>query len=61
MDDPVIISETDLDHYLEQKFIPYVKDVYAGSSSGPNDVNSFVTAIVNTIKSKGTSLGEVNA
>jgi hypothetical protein len=59
VDDAVIISETDLDNYLEHKFIPYVKDFYAGSTSGPNDVNSFTTAIVNTVKAKGTSIDEV--
>lgn len=56
----MIISEIDLDNYLEHKFIPYVKDFYAGSSSGPNDINSLITAIVNIIKAKGTSIGEVS-
>lgn len=60
VDDAVIISEIDLDDYLEHKFIPYVQQFYQGTSSGPDDMNSLVMAIINAIKEKGTSVGDVS-
>ncbi|CAB4023961.1 Hypothetical predicted protein [Paramuricea clavata] len=61
VDDGIVVSTIDLDAYLKDKFIPYVKEIYAGSSSNWDNINSFMSAIINTIKVKGTSIDSVSS
>ena len=56
--DPVALNVAELDEYLE-KFMPYVKKIYTGNSIASDNVNSFTSAISDTIKAKGTSLARL--
>ena len=50
VNDPIILNEIDLDDYLENKFIPYIKEYYANSLDIQETADAFLRKLVDDIR-----------
>ena len=50
VDDDLVLSQVDLDNYLETKFIAYVQEIYEGTSAGHDNFNALISDITETAK-----------
>ena len=61
VDDDLVLSQVDLDNYLETKLITYVQEIYEGTSAGPDNFNALISVITETAQRKNTPSDVVRA